>query len=291
MGKIRIKALGIEEVEKEQKEKAKRRQEGKKLAKGAHGGERLVAMEPSEEELERLSVIGSQLSDSDEPVDRSTGKLKTDKQAAENRKQKTDTRKPRQRGRRYTNSLIKVDKTKLYPLPEAISLVKKFNGVKFDQTVELHINTIEKGVSGQLTLPHGSGKKVRVAIADDAILASIEKGIINFDVLLSSPSMMPKLAKVAKILGPRNLMPNPKNGTISENPERLALSFAKGQVNFRSESQAPIIHAIVGKVSFKENQLEENITAFLTAVGRSKIKNVTLKSTMSPGIKIDFSNN
>ncbi len=274
MGKIRIKALGIEEVEKEQKQTTKSKKEQKqarKMAKGAHGGERVVSMAPSEEELTRLQSPEA-------TADGGQAKIKVEKASK--------FRSKKQRGRRYQNQLLQVDKSKLYPITEAVSLLKNFGNLRFDQTVELHVNTIEKGVSGQLTLPHGSGKKVRVAIADDAILANIEKGVINFDVLLSSPSMMPKLAKVAKILGPRGLMPNPKSGTISENPQALAENFTKGQINFRTESQAPIIHAIVGKVSFKEKELEENITALLTAVGRGKIKSVTLKSTMSPAVKL-----
>ncbi|MBI2036290.1 50S ribosomal protein L1 [Candidatus Microgenomates bacterium] len=244
-------------------------------------------MAPSEEELERLSVVGSQLSESGQPVDQSTGQQKTDHPATENRKQRTDNRKPRHHGQRYQNQLLQVDKNKLYPLSEAVSLIKKFNGVKFDQTVELHINTIEKGVSGQLTLPHGTGKKVRVAVATDDLLGKIDKGQIDFDVLLAIPSMMPKLAKVAKILGPRGLMPNPKNGTITDNPEKLAGELSKGnQLRFKTESQAPIIHLSVGKLSMKDEQLTDNIRAILTAIGPAKIKNVTLKSTMSPGIKL-----
>ena len=304
MGKIRIKSLGIEEEEKEQAKDAKKRKEakktlrqtqGKKLAKGAHGGERVVSMGPTEEELEQLSVIDSQLSDAGESVDQSTGlpagktgKQKTDKQGTENRK-------ARQRSKRYAQALVQVDRNRRYPLSEAVALVKKISETRFDATIELHINTIEKGISGKANLPHGSGKKVRVAIANpetngqfDTLVSAIEKGAIDFDILIATPSAMAKLAKVAKILGPRGLMPNPKNGTITEDPEKLAASFAKGQVTFKTESQAPIIHASVGKASFKEKDLEENIAAFLKAVDSHKIQSVSLKSTMSPAIKIEF---
>jgi large subunit ribosomal protein L1 len=101
---------------------------------------------------------------------------------------------------------------------------------------------------------------------------------------------MAKLAKAARILGPRGLMPNPKNGTITDKPEALAEKFKGGQINYKTESQAPIIHASVGKISFKEEDLVENISEFIKTIGTAKIQTVTLKSTMSPGIKIDFSN-
>ena len=157
---------------------------------------------------------------------------------------------------------------------------------KFDETVELHVNTIATGISGNITLPHGAGKKTRVAIATDALIAEIEKGKIDFDVLLSAPEMMPKLAKVAKILGPRGLMPNPKNGTISPKPEELAKKFEEGLMNFKTEAKAPIIHMVVGKMSFGPEKLSENIASAIDAIKKANIINVTLKSSMSPGIKL-----
>jgi large subunit ribosomal protein L1 len=157
---------------------------------------------------------------------------------------------------------------------------------KFDETVELHINTIESGISGTMILPHGTGKEIRVAIADDAILSEVEKGKINFDVLIATPAQMPKLAKVARVLGPRGLMPNPKNGTISDKPEEAAKKFQGGQMGFKTESKNPLIHLSVGKTSFEDTQLEENIKTAISAVKRSRIRKVTLKSTMSPGIRI-----
>ena len=118
------------------------------------------------------------------------------------------------------------------------------------------------------------------------IIEEIEKGKIDFDVLVATPAMMPKLAKVAKILGPRGLMPNPKNGTISQNPESVVEKLAAGQVNYKTEAEAPIIHMSVGKVSFEEKQIQENISAVLTSIGEAKINNITLKSTMSPAVKV-----
>jgi large subunit ribosomal protein L1 len=135
-------------------------------------------------------------------------------------------------------------------------------------------------------LPNGTGKKTKVAIADDALIAEVEKGVISFDILVATPSMMPKLAKVAKVLGPKGLMPNPKNGTITDKPEEVAKKYEGGQVNFKTETKTPIIHLTVGKMSFGHEKLTENINALITAVKKSNIVNATLKSTMSPGIKL-----
>lgn len=277
MGKVRIKTLGIEELEAQEKQKEKVKKEQKKARKAVHipgmkGGERVVAVGPTEEELAKIKV-----SEEEEVSKVSEGELTRDNR-------------PRERGRRYREALKLVDRKRAYPLSEAIDLLKKVSASwRINGTVELHINTLDKGISGQLTLPHGTGKTVRVAIADDKLIAAIEQGKIDFDVLLAHPSIMPKLAKVARVLGPRGLMPNPKNGTISETPEKLAEKYQAGQIHFRAESAAPIIHLTVGKLSMKEKDLAENIQAIIVAIGREKIKNITLKSTMSPGIKVSVS--
>lgn len=274
MGKVRIKTLGVEELEKEQKEKVKVKKEQKQARKtakapGMKGGERVVAVGPTEEELATTE-------DTEKLSDKTVVASKSSKARA-----------PRERSRHYREALTLVDRNRVYPLPEALELLKSPSlRSKFDGTVELHINTIEKGVSGQVTLPHGTGKNVRVAIADDAVIADVENGKIDFDVLLAHSSVMPKLAKVARILGPKGLMPNPKSGTISDTPEKLAEKYKAGQMHFRTEAAAPIIHLVVGKVSMKEKDLAENIQTVIGAIGPQKIRNVTLKSTMSPGIKI-----
>ena len=181
-----------------------------------------------------------------------------------------------------------MDRSKKYKLTDALEMLTKLQRSKFDETVELHINTVETGLSGNITLPHGTGKTIRVAIADDDLLAKVALGKIEFDILLAAPQMMSKLARVAKILGPKGLMPNPKNATLVKDPEKAAQEFKKGQINFRTELKAPIMHLIVGKVSFGAKKLAENINALIEAIEKEKIRNVTLKSTMSPGIKLDL---
>jgi large subunit ribosomal protein L1 len=272
MGKIRVKAFGDEELEQKQKEEERKRKVAKKTAKapGMKGGERVVAVGPSEEELAALE----------------TSEVKTEETPKAEVKHKKEKEQKAFHSEKYAELLQTIDKSKGYTLKEALELLEKLQRKSFDETVELHLNTISTGISGQITLPHGTGKTTRVAIADDKLIAEIEKGIINFDVLVAEPAMMVKLAKVAKILGPRGLMPNPKNGTITPKPEEVAKRYAGGQINFKTEAKAPIIHLTVGKISFGPEKLTENIEALIAAIKKANITNATLKSTMSPGIKI-----
>ena len=167
-------------------------------------------------------------------------------------------------------------------LTQAIDLVKKNSFSKFDGTVEVILNVTDKSLRGNVTLPHGTGKEIRIRIADDALVSN---PMINFDILVAHPSMMPKLAKIAKILGPKGLMPNPKTGTISENPEELVKTLSSF-VQWKTQPDFPIIHSIIGKVSFETKKLEENFSALIKSVGKEKIKSVFLKPTMGPSIKV-----
>lgn len=275
MGKIRVKTLGDETLEKEQKNEAKKRKEAKKTIKapGAKGGERVVSVGPSPEEIEKIV--------SEEAVAQPTSGEKQ-------KEPKKNFEKKAFRSKKYQALSQSLDKTKTYALDEALRLLEKLQRGDFDESVELHVNTLTTGVSGNVTLPYGTGKKTKVAVADDKLIEEIEKGIINFDVLIAEPSNMPKLARVAKILGPRGLMPNPKNGTITEKPQDVAKKYEDGQVNFKTEAKAPIIHTTVGKISFGSDKLAKNIETFLSAVKKQNIKDVTLKSTMSPGVKIQI---
>lgn len=291
MGKIRVKTLGDEELEQEQKKEAKKRKEAKKLEKA----EKVADMSPTEEEVTQTeqktattedTAVKAENTDSDS-VKTAVAKKQTKTVIA--RKEKFAKSKASPRSGSYKTVMRVVDRKKVYPLQEALELLPQLKRAQFDETVELHINTIETGVSGSVTLPHGTGKKVRVAVADDQIIAQIEKGKIDFDVLLAEPVMMPKLAKVARVLGPKGLMPNPKNGTITSNPAEAIKKFDGGQIHFKTESKSPIMHLSVGKVSFGEKKIEENINALFSAIPSTKVRNITLKLTMSPGIKIAVS--
>lgn len=289
MGKIRLKVVGDETAEQEQKQKARARKEGKKAqikGVGLGGGQRISTVGVSEEEIrEEVSRVSgvSSVPQGNEEQDikardtRGTGGTRgTRKHIA------------RVRSKRHTENSSAVAKKTTYPVSAGIELLRKFKKSNFDETVELHINTREKGIAGTITLPHGTGKKLRIKIADDALIGQIEQGKIDFDVLVATPDMMPKLAKVARILGPRGLMPNPKNGTISDKPEQVVEKLSAGQVSYKTEPQAPIIHMSVGKLSFADEQLSENISTILSSIGQAKISSVTLKSTMSPAIRIQI---
>lgn len=291
MGKIRVSTLGSAEEEKLRDKQKVRREEKKKREHaekvhipGMKGGQRVKAVGQSEEEIEKMAKLTAEVEkDQAEGIqvkDLPAGAAgKTEKKA-----------KVHSRSRRYKEAVMKVDRSKVYAIDEALELLRSISLVKFDPAVELHINVIEKGLRGTLSLPHGTGKEVRVTIADattiDKVVENIEKGKIDFDALIAHPQVMGKLARVAKFLGPRGLMPNPKNGTISPDPEKVAKRLQEGEINWKTEADFPIIHQVIGKLSFKDNQLSENFKAFVKSVGDIKIKSVTLKSSMSPGIKV-----
>lgn len=279
MGKIRVKTFDEGQEEKDKKLEAKR--EAKKMAKAAEKSE-AEPVEPSSslrgaEGIETISV---------ETVEAETSEAKTDGKPAKKAKFAEKNKKVPSKRYKENASMVAVKTT--YPFNTAVEMLKKFKTSKFDETVELHINLKEKGINGALSLPHGTGKKRVIKIADDETIAAIEKGTIDFDVLVAHPSMMPKLAKVARVLGPRGLMPNPKNGTVTPKPEEMVEKLSGGLVNFKSESDAPIIHMSVGKISFTEPQIKENVAAAIAAIKIQNITKVTMKSTMSPALQIEL---
>lgn len=264
MGKIRVKALGDEALEQQQQEELKARKEAKKIEK--------------KDVVTDTAVTTTAASSADKKT----------------KKEKFQPVKGPKHSKSYNEKASLVEKNRLYSLTEAIAFLPQLKRAKFDETVEIHITTTETGISGSVTLPHGTGKQVRVAIAKgseqseiDSLLKKIESGDIDFDILIATPDAMPKLAKAAKILGPRGLMPNPKNGTVSPTPDAVAEKFMGGQINFKTESKFPLLHVAVGKVSFDGAKIQENIKVFVEALDKKKIKNITLKSTMSPAIHLN----
>lgn len=192
------------------------------------------------------------------------------------------------RSKPYTAAKSKVDSEKTYPVSDALKLLRQVSLTKFDPPVELHIN-LKESPSGQVsvTLPHSTGKSKRIVVFTDSLLPQIESGKVDFDVLLATPADMPKLVKLAKILGPKGLMPNPKTGTISDNPQATLKSLSsQNTLTLRPEKTAPVIHTTVGKLSYSDKDLSDNITAILSAL--THIQKTVLKSTMSPAIKISL---
>ena len=218
-------------------------------------------------------------------------------------------------GKKYKAAAEKIEKDKIYSLEEAVKFMKENKVAKFDESVEVHVKTNvdpkkgEQQVRSTVVLPRGTGKTKKVAVitstsADEAKKAGadivggeelIEKFAkkIDFDVLVATPEMMPKLAKVAKILGPKGLMPNPKTETVTTKIKETVEALKKGRAAFKNDDSANI-HQVVGKLSFDEAKLVENIKAFVEAVEKAKpaafkgrmIANITVCSTMGCGIKI-----
>ncbi|OGM30904.1 hypothetical protein A2630_02745 [Candidatus Woesebacteria bacterium RIFCSPHIGHO2_01_FULL_44_10] len=194
-------------------------------------------------------------------------------------------REPKARSKKYKEAKAKIDKSKLYSLEEAVKLVKSTSYSKFDGTVELHLTVKKEGLSVQVSLPHSTGKTKKIEIANEGTIKKLEAGKIDFDVLLATPDMMPKLVPFAKLLGPRGLMPNPKNGSLIKKLED-AKNFSADTVVVKTEKKAPLIHTVVGKVSQKENELTQNTNSLLEAINRRQIIKAYMKPTMGPSVKL-----
>lgn len=196
---------------------------------------------------------------------------------------------PHIRSKSYQAAKSQVDVLKTYSIPDGLKLLRQISVSKFDPTVELHITLADKIATREVDLPHPTGKTRRIAIATDETIAEITTGKITFDVLLASPDQMSKLVRLAKVLGPRGLMPNPKTGTVVPDPAKTAKDLASRiSVTLKTEKDAPVIHTLIGKLSGQDSALTANITAILDSLAGRQIKKVVLKSTHSPAIKLAF---
>lgn len=200
----------------------------------------------------------------------------------------TKAKKPRVRSRRYKLARSQVDRTITYPLDQAIELLKRTSISRFDGAVTAHLNLTESGFAKEVAFPHSTGKTLKVAVANEDLIKKIEQKKIDFDILLATPEIMPKITKVAKILGPMGLMPNPKNNTITQEPEKRKKELESGKTQIKGESKAPLMHVVIGKTSSSDQHLKENLLALTDAIASKNIKKLTLASTMSPGIKVDL---
>jgi large subunit ribosomal protein L1 len=221
-------------------------------------------------------------------------------------------------GKRTKKAREGIDRNRFYGLAEAVKMIKSRATAKFDETIELAMNLAvdprkaDQNVRGTVMLPHGTGKTLRVAVfakgdrAEEAkaagadivgaedLAAKVQAGDIDFDRCIATPDMMALVGRLGKVLGPRGLMPNPKLGTVTTNVGEAVKAAKGGQVEFRAE-KAGIVHAGVGKASFSDEAIVENVKAFVDAITRAKpsgvkgtyIKRVSLSSTMGPGIKIE----
>ncbi len=197
------------------------------------------------------------------------------------------TKKERSRSKRYINARGQVDRTTLYAPVAAVELLKRVSRKKH-ATVTADLVHADAKVSADLSFPHATGKSVRVAVVDDKLLSQIEKGQIDFDVLLATPEYMPRLAKLAKVLGPKGLMPNPKNGTLTKDTAGKQKELSGGKFTVKTEKKAPLIHVQIGKTTMSDQELLDNLAALAKAVNPDKIRKLVISSSMSPGIKVDI---
>lgn len=223
------------------------------------------------------------------------------------------------RSKKYQAAYAKIDKNKVYSLDEATKLVIDTNPSKFDASVEVHARLgvdprqADQNIRATVSLPHGTGKKITVAVfapkaehdkatkagadivADEEFLQQLDKGVLNFDILITTPAYMPKLGKYARTLGPRGLMPNPKSGTISADVAKATTEAKAGKVEYRVDKQA-IVHLSVGKVSFGADKIAENIKAFFDSLQAHKpstlkgayIQSIFIATSQGPSIKVDL---
>ena len=222
-------------------------------------------------------------------------------------------------GKKYVEASSKVEKNKLYTKEEAIKLVKETSTTKFDSSVEiamrLNLDTkkADQQLRGAIVLPNGTGKSKKVLVLAKGALATTAKEAgadyvgdmdmidkianenwFDFDVIVATPDMMPALGKIGKVLGPKGLMPNPKTGTVTMDVKKAVEDIKKGRVEYRTDSYGNVA-AIIGKVSFDEAKLVENMDAFVSVILKAKpstvkgtyVKNITVTSTMGPGVKVD----
>ena len=223
------------------------------------------------------------------------------------------------RGKNYKNEASKIEKGKLYTKEEAVKLIKEVSNTKFDATVEvamnlnLNVKKADQQLRGAIVLPKGTGKSARVLViakgdgakaakearadyvGDADMIEKIQKeNWFDFDTLIATPDMMPALGKIGKILGPKGLMPNPKTGTVTMNVKQAVEDAKAGKLEYRTDSYGNV-HGIIGKVSFSEADLLENLNAFVKTILRAKpqtakgtyVKSISLSATMSPAVKVD----
>ena len=199
--------------------------------------------------------------------------------------QKKTKKAPRIRGKKYNEAKAKIDRNKSYLVNEAIKLVKETSYSKFDGSVELHLVVKKTGLSVQVSLPHPAGRQKRVEIATEKTIEKLKAGKIDFDILVATVDMMPKLVPFARILGPKGLMPNPKNGTLVPDIKK-AKSISANNLTIKTEKEAPLIHTVIGKVNQNEKELADNLNAIIKGVSEKQIEKAYLKATMGPSVKV-----
>jgi large subunit ribosomal protein L1 len=200
----------------------------------------------------------------------------------------TKVRQAKVRGKKYKAAKKKVDVTKFYSISEAVKLVKDTSFSKFEGKVEAHVTSYDVGTVGEIAFPHMETADKKIVVLNDTILGELKEGKINFDVLIATPATMPKLLPFARLLGPKGLMPNPKNGTLTDKPEDAMKKLAVAKTVIKTEKKAPVVHIVVGKVSQSEEELAANVNELIKVIKPTKIKKLALCATMGPCVKVDI---
>lgn len=257
MGKTKIKLAGVEDTKKEASKKDK-----KIHLSGLKGGQKIKVIES-----ENIAPIKVEESN----IETSSGKNK---------------KKVRTRGKKYLAAVLKFDPKNSYGAKEASKLVKETSYSRFPGSVEMHVGLNIDSINTKINLPYSSGKSKKVEVATEATLDKLSSGKIDFDVLIASPDFMPKLVPFAKILGPKGLMPNPKNGTLSADPQKAKEEFSPTQIQAKNEKGAPLVHLVVGKVNMPSEEIENNIQAVIANIGPKNIKKINVSASMGPAIQV-----
>lgn len=252
----------------------------------------------------------------EEKVTEEVKSAKAKKEKVSKRAAKKAVSQPKSRGKKYQEARGKVELSKKYSLNDAVKLAQEVSYSTFPGTLEVHINTMAKNLRGLISLPFLAGKKLVILafgagaeesgadiVGTDETISSIEKGpstslkvntekdikLSDIDVIVVTPAWMPKLAKAAKILGPRGLMPNPKSGTITEKLSKAVSDLQAGKVEYKTEKDGKVIHLPIGKVTQAPEEVAANIKTLVGTIGKTKIQKITLSPTMGPGVKVDLS--
>lgn len=255
MGKTKTAFIGSEDAEKKKKHKQDKPE--KVHIAGLKGGQRIKTIEA-------------------EPIVEAEGEM-----AAE--VEKKARKAPKVRGKKYLEAKGKINTANFYSLAEAIGLMKETSFSAFDGAAELHLIVKKTGASVNVSLPHAGGKAKIVEVASEETVKKLTTGKIDFDVLVATPEMMPKIVPFARLLGPKGLMPNPKNGTLLSDPKK----YSANTLTVKTEREAPLVHTVFGKVSQEAKELKDNAEEIIRVLGGGKqIVRAYIKATMGPSIKL-----